>query len=278
MKIRQPKKLQSTPAPSSYQDCLEEAERIFDQAVKERGWATLPDQSQSFSSEAAQLRWFLLPSEAQELLRGSSVLPFKVPYVPRQYPVLDKSTALTLYDTSRYSTIPHRTDLSPDHHIYPSVEIVSIQPENESEKMVEERDDDLRSESSEPLDFPSIDVYDDDDEPSESLSRGSPCSSGDMSLWKSPVRSIMKPALEALLHYKMISNGDRVLVCVSGGKDSLSLLHTLRQYQRQAYRYGIEFKLGAITVDPGSAAYDPSPLIPYMETLGVPYYYERQCK
>ena len=88
----------------------------------------------------------------------------------------------------------------------------------------------------------------------------------------------MKPALEALLHYKMISNGDRVLVCVSGGKDSLSLLHTLRQYQRQAYRYGIEFKLGAITVDPGSAAYDPSPLIPYMETLGVPYYYERQCK
>ena len=97
-------------------------------------------------------------------------------------------------------------------------------------------------------------------------------------LWKTPIRSIMKPTLEALKQYKMISNGDRVLVCISGGKDSLSLLHTMRQYQKQSHRFGISFELGAMTVDPGSNAYDPSPLIPYMEQLGIPYFYERQCK
>ena len=36
---------------------------------------------------------------------------------------------------------------------------------------------------------------------------------------------------QALEEYDMIRDGDRVMVCLSGGKDSLSLLHTLRQYQ-----------------------------------------------
>lgn len=39
---------------------------------------------------------------------------------------------------------------------------------------------------------------------------------------------------------------------------------------------GINFKFGAVTVDPMSAAYDPRPLIPYLEKLGVPYLYEQQ--
>ena len=74
----------------------------------------------------------------------------------------------------------------------------------------------------------------------------------------------------------MIKNNDRVLVCLSGGKDSLSLLHTLRQYQFYARARGITFSLGAVTVDPMSASYDPRPLIPYLANLGVPYYFEQQ--
>ena len=38
----------------------------------------------------------------------------------------------------------------------------------------------------------------------------------------------------------------------------------------------IHFELGAMTVDPQSAAYDPRPLIPYLEQLGLPYLYESQ--
>lgn len=74
----------------------------------------------------------------------------------------------------------------------------------------------------------------------------------------------------------MIHDGDRVMVCLSGGKDSLSLLHTLRQYQFYARARKVTFTLAAATVDPMSAAYDPRPLIPYLASLGVPYFFEQQ--
>lgn len=76
----------------------------------------------------------------------------------------------------------------------------------------------------------------------------------------------------------MIQEGDRVLVCLSGGKDSLSLLHTLHQYQYYASSKGLNFILGAVTVDPGSTAYNPRPLIPYLAALGIHYLFEEQRK
>ena len=50
---------------------------------------------------------------------------------------------------------------------------------------------------------------------------------------------------KAIEEFQMIQDGDRVLVCVSGGKDSLSMLHTLHQYQFYAktkvMRWGIKY-------------------------------------
>ena len=74
----------------------------------------------------------------------------------------------------------------------------------------------------------------------------------------------------------MIRDGDRVLVCLSGGKDSLSLLHTLRQYQFFSKARGVSFTLAAVTVDPGSTSYNPRPLIPYLAALQLPYFFEEQ--
>jgi tRNA(Ile)-lysidine synthase TilS/MesJ len=39
----------------------------------------------------------------------------------------------------------------------------------------------------------------------------------------------------------------------------------------------VHFELGAVTVDPKSSAYNPRPLIPYLESLKVPYFYEEQA-
>ena len=71
----------------------------------------------------------------------------------------------------------------------------------------------------------------------------------------------------------MIRDGDRVLLGLSGGKDSLSLLHVLLDLQRRA---PVKFDLGACTVDPQSPDFDPSPLKPYMAGLGIPYFHESQ--
>jgi tRNA(Ile)-lysidine synthase TilS/MesJ len=74
----------------------------------------------------------------------------------------------------------------------------------------------------------------------------------------------------------MIKNGDRLLVCLSGGKDSMSLLHAIRQYKYLARSRNIEFEFGAVTVDPKTASYNPSSLKEYLAQLNVPYYYEEQ--
>jgi len=88
-----------------------------------------------------------------------------------------------------------------------------------------------------------------------------------------PPKSLLRQAGRAIADYAMIRDGDRVLLGLSGGKDSLSLLHMLIHFQRHA---PIRFEVGAVTVDPQSESFDPSSLIPYMESLGIPYFYERE--
>ena len=86
-------------------------------------------------------------------------------------------------------------------------------------------------------------------------------------------RRLLKEMGRAISDWSMIKEGDRILVGVSGGKDSLTLLHLLLELKKRA---PIHFEVGAVTVDPGTDAFDPRPLIPYMKNLGVPYYYENQ--
>lgn len=88
-----------------------------------------------------------------------------------------------------------------------------------------------------------------------------------------PPKSLMSAAGRAIGDFSMIREGDRILLGLSGGKDSLSLLHVLIALQKKA---PVRFELAAATVDPQSPDFDPSPLKGYMAELGVPYFYESQ--
>ncbi|EZA53975.1 tRNA 2-thiocytidine biosynthesis protein TtcA [Ooceraea biroi] len=93
--------------------------------------------------------------------------------------------------------------------------------------------------------------------------------------WHCPPKNIWKPSVEAMQEFDMIRDNDKVLVCLSAnGKDSLSLLHTLHQYRFYARSKGIDFEIGAATID-GSGS-DPLELMTYLKTLDVPYFYEER--
>ena len=84
-------------------------------------------------------------------------------------------------------------------------------------------------------------------------------------------KSLMRPIGQAVIEFNMIKEGDRILLGLSGGKDSLTLLHALRHLQRHA---PIKFSIAAITIDPEIDGFDPSVLKNYLAELNVPYFYE----
>lgn len=88
-----------------------------------------------------------------------------------------------------------------------------------------------------------------------------------------PPKSLLRPVGRAISDYQMIREGDRILVGLSGGKDSLSLLCLLLHLQRCA---PIRFEVGALTVDPMVEGFEPAQLKPYLAELGVPYFFEAQ--
>lgn len=76
----------------------------------------------------------------------------------------------------------------------------------------------------------------------------------------------------AITDYNMIEDGDKIVVGVSGGKDSLLLLSALKAFQRFSPAC---FELSAITVDMGfkdASEAEKQALSAYIDNLGVPYY------
>ncbi len=81
-------------------------------------------------------------------------------------------------------------------------------------------------------------------------------------------KRLRRDAWNAIEQYNMLENGDKIMVCLSGGKDSYTLLDILLHYQKAS---GIDFEIVAVNMDQKQPGF-PAEILPnYLKENNIPY-------
>ena len=83
------------------------------------------------------------------------------------------------------------------------------------------------------------------------------------------ILSYMRKIIE---EYNMIEEGDKIAICLSGGKDSIAMLHGFKNLQRF---YPKKFEIIAISIHPGFEFFDTKFLNNICENLDIPLFIEK---
>ena len=86
------------------------------------------------------------------------------------------------------------------------------------------------------------------------------------------MQRILSHMRKAIEEYNMIDEGDKIAVCLSGGKDSITMLHAFKSLQRF---YPKKFELIAISIDPGFEFFDTKFLQEICDNLDIPLFIEK---